>query len=194
MSDGAEQLRLSYAVMERVIAGMHSVGEDQHSALRGRMKYFQRMGFPADRPKRGARTGYSLEDLLQLVLAFELLECGVAPVRAARAARTNWQFNRGAFARAAQGARSFLAMHPRALVELVDLSADAGDPVADPFGTLGPEDVGEWAQRPFVERNAHAERSVLLVDVTRLLSVMWPLLGEHGVDVERFRSSVAALR
>ena len=36
--------------------------------------------------------------------------------------------------------------------------------------------------------------TVLLVDVTRLLSVMWPLLGEHGVDVERFRSSVAALR
>lgn len=193
MSDGGDQLRVSYAVLEGVIAALHAVGDDQHAALRGRMKYFQRMGFPAERPRRGSRTGYAVEDLLQVVVAFELLECGVAPIRAVRAARTNWRFNRAAFAKAARGERAFLAMYPRALVELVEPSADSGAPISDPFGRLGPDDVAEWAQMPFEQLNASVERSVLLIDVARLLSSMSPLLKARGVDAERFAGAVAAL-
>lgn len=194
MPSGEDHLRVPYAAMEAVIAGLHSIGDDQASALRARLKYFQRIGLPAERPKQGRRTGYPVEDVLQVVLAFELLACGVAPLRAARAARTNWAFNKGAFAKAARGERAFLSMHPRALLELVDAARSVGDPIADPFGKLASEDVAEWAQGEFAQRNAGAERSILLIDLTRLITAASPLLVANGVDAEGFRATVAAMR
>jgi len=185
--------RVPYFAMEAVIGGLHGIYAEQAAALRSRLKYLQRIGLPADRPKRGTKTGYAVEDMLQLVLAFELLACGLAPLRAARAVLTNWRFNRSAFARAARGERVFLSMHPRALLELVDEVRDIHDPIADPFGKIDGRDIAEWAEGRFAARNAAAERFILLIDLVRLLSALVPLLALQGVDVKRFEAALKHL-
>ena len=56
----------------------------QQSKLISRFRNFQKLGVPIDRkPGRGARTGYTQEDVLQIMLCFELSQFGLSPTTVA---------------------------------------------------------------------------------------------------------------
>jgi len=121
-----EGLTLSYAETEALVRVLHVVGDRGEKALLARFKYFQRMDFP-HRPKvgRGSRVGYGFEDVVQLVLAFQLMELWALPVRIVGSVRRNWPELREAIGTAAVFAAGggvdpppMLVLTPQALATL----------------------------------------------------------------------------
>jgi hypothetical protein len=90
-------LEFGYAEVERVLAELHRIADDKRTAFRARLKHFQRLGFP-----EGANTGtgkravYSSDMLLQLVMAVELVQCGLPPKTIVRLLNDNWETTRRA--------------------------------------------------------------------------------------------------
>ena len=79
-------LNLSYKETEALFRLLHDVPEAKTRALFARFKAFQQLDFPhREGVGRGSRVGYTFDQMLQLVSAFELLEAGAMPQRAARA-------------------------------------------------------------------------------------------------------------
>lgn len=73
-----------------VLAAVHpEVGED---IVEARLKYLQRLPFPAEHIKvgKGGRANYSADDLMKLVVAFELLAVGIVPAQAAGIVAERW--------------------------------------------------------------------------------------------------------
>lgn len=173
-------------------------------ALRGRIKYFQRMGFPAANPGRGKKTGYSVEEVLQFALAFAFLDSGMSPLRSARAVRTNWFFNRAAFAGALRGDGLYFVMFPRALDELVEEAGGVDDPISDPIGLLNSAALCEVftdrllalprsnASQGIAQSN-QAKGQMLVVDPMVLLGNVEAALAAEGVAGEDFRAEILAL-
>lgn len=62
-----------------------------------RLKYLQRRRFPdGANPGAGGKVNYTLEQTLQVVIAFELLDGGVTPMAAAAIVRAGWEDSRAA--------------------------------------------------------------------------------------------------
>lgn len=116
-------MRIGYSDVEAVVRSIHGSGA-KPTALLGRLKYLQRFDWPPGGAKgQGSRAGYGLEQLLALMLAFELLELGLPPMRVVRLLRTGWDRTLRTmvigWASAFGGARPiFLALSPSALEEL----------------------------------------------------------------------------
>lgn len=82
-------LRLSDC--ESILADMFEVEESDRSKLRARLKQLQRLDWPAaETVGQGPKERYWLEDLLQLVIVFELIELSMTTSRAAELARYFW--------------------------------------------------------------------------------------------------------
>lgn len=80
---------ISYSQIEAVIAAMSGVGDRE--MIRRRFKYLQRMSYPPNsNTGRGRRTLLDLQQVLQVILAVELMQVGANPTRAIRVLRTNW--------------------------------------------------------------------------------------------------------
>jgi len=90
-------LGIGYLQIEEIIADMG--GLQDRELIRRRFKYLQRMSYP---PKsntgRGRRTVLDLEQVLQVIVAVELMQVGAGPTRAIRILRTNWDDLRPALA------------------------------------------------------------------------------------------------
>lgn len=84
-------MRLTFGQVEELIATLHSVSGEHSIALRGRIKHFQRNGWP-----RGTNTGkgkparYDFPSVLGLALAFEFTQVGMTPERVVEVLADNW--------------------------------------------------------------------------------------------------------
>ena len=161
---------ISYATIDAALRVMHDVRDDR-AGLIARYKYFQRNGFPeGTNAGRGKAVSYGIDQLLQLLLAFELQETGCGPTRVMRILRTNWPELRRAMAlgwtatkdkRTARN-RPLLIMRPGAFQEMGS-SDEATLPVARPFEALPISNVDEWISG----KGAGASR--LLIDPMRVI-------------------------
>lgn len=89
------------AVVEEVLARLYFIVPEKRVALRGRMKHFQRMGFPAKtNTGKGVPAKFTFNRLMQLVFAFELVQSGLDPSAAKSVISEHWSQMSPAVARA----------------------------------------------------------------------------------------------
>lgn len=75
-------MRLSYRELEDFIAELHAVAPSKRTALKGRLKHFQRLGWPAGTNQgKGARVQYDIGQTLFLAVGMEMLQLGITPER-----------------------------------------------------------------------------------------------------------------
>jgi hypothetical protein len=202
--DGSSRvLKLSFQQLHALVGALHSVDEEsreQSDALLARFKYFQRMRFPDRRPGRGSQAGYELEDVLRLVLAFELVAVGAGPSRAALLVQSNWRWLQGLLALcwrsvAIEGAGEepqVLALAAHLLLEPeqgsgspVGLSGDRspsptrqeGDKV---FFSIDRRRLADWLLHP----EDGSARAYAIVDPLRLVEAFRLLVLQLGFEAE----------
>ncbi len=142
---------IGFGELDAVVRVMHGVDPD-NAALVARFKYMQRMGFPEGaNPGRGVRSVYGLDQVLKLLLAFELLETGATPTRVVRMLRTGWigllpALAVGWLAAREKGARPrrlMICSTPGAFRELGEVE-DPMAPVAEPLRTVALPELVTW--------------------------------------------------
>ncbi|QYE36306.1 hypothetical protein KZX46_10465 [Polymorphobacter sp. PAMC 29334] len=139
--------KIGYLEIEAIVAGMCGVTEG--GTIRRRFKYLQRMGFPPrSNTGRGRRAIFNLEQVLQVVMAIELMQVGAGPTRAIRVLRTNWDELRPALALGWLVARTptlaalrDLLMMNAGSFEDVGRAEDPYEPVLQPFRPVPAIDV-----------------------------------------------------
>lgn len=163
-------MRLGYGQLAAVMGRMHA-GVEQR-VVDARLKYFQRRAFPSEEllVGRGWRADYGPEELLKLVLAFELLALGIAPGQAAALVGESWA---GVADRigAVWLNRSSLD-YPNLLVARVDgLEAKRGGSgsITDATGV----DPGKWTMA-----GDPADRRLLILDVVKMAKALDGALSE----------------
>jgi hypothetical protein len=133
---------IGYLQVEAIIAAMSGVQDRE--MIRRRFKYLQRMSYPpGSNTGRGRRAVLSLEQVLQVILAVELMQVGASPTRAIRILRTNWDELRPALALGwlvsrkptLAPLRMLLVMNAGAF-EDAGKSEDPQEPVSKPFRPL----------------------------------------------------------
>lgn len=73
---------LSYGELEDFLAKIHGVVPEKRTALKGRLKHFQRLGWPAGTNKgKGARVQYGIGQTMCLAVGMEMLQLGLTPER-----------------------------------------------------------------------------------------------------------------
>jgi hypothetical protein len=84
-------VKLSYSETLQILAKVNDIAAESDGAFRARLRHFQRLGFP-----QGANTGrgkpadYDLTMLLQLVIATQFMQAGMAPTRIVDLINRNW--------------------------------------------------------------------------------------------------------
>ena len=149
---------IGFGELDAVVRVLHGVAP-ANGALVARFKYMQRMGFPEGVGSgRGVRSVYGLEDLLKILLAFELLETGATPTRVVRVIRTCWSDLGQALALGWLAARDagtrprrlMLWAMPGAFRELGEPEDDRAS-VAEPLRPIPVADVVAWMHASEVE-------------------------------------------
>lgn len=83
--------QFTFGQVEAVLAAINHVADDKRVAFAGRLKFLQKNGVPMrTAPGRGKSGNYSFENLVQLAVAVELLQCGLTPQRASEIVKLNW--------------------------------------------------------------------------------------------------------
>ena len=78
-------LPLSQSDVLELLADMHRFELVQRTALLSRLQHFKRLGFPAGvNVGKGYKARYDIPQIVQLLVAFEILELGVTPERIVR--------------------------------------------------------------------------------------------------------------
>ena len=147
---------IGYGVLDAALRVIHDIRDDK-AGLLARYKNFQRNGFPSGvNAGRGKAVMFGIDQILQLLLAFELVETGCGPTRIIRIVRTNWPELRPAFAQSwlvAAGqanntrGRPQLVMAPSALAEM-NTPDRPYLPVRSPFAVSNYGEIGEWLSDP----------------------------------------------
>lgn len=88
---------LAFSEVEIVLARNLGVTPANTAKFRARLKQLQRSGWPTGVNTGGTRPDYGAQQLLELGVVLELLECGVSPDRAVRLAAAWWDSIRKAF-------------------------------------------------------------------------------------------------
>lgn len=149
---------IPFSTVERLIAKLHGLPEDEPTALRARLHNLRKLNFPDGvAAGSGRHFAYAAPDVIGLVVAFDIMESFVPPGVAVAMVRAGWP----EIARAALGAgrstspTATVTIHPRALKQMaasesgvpthhVELEAIAGSP--DPNRTIT-VDVGALSGR-----------------------------------------------
>lgn len=75
-------MQITYSELEDFLAYAHGVSPEKRAALKGRLKHFQRLGWPSGTNKgKGARVQYGVGQTLLLAMGLELLQLGLTPER-----------------------------------------------------------------------------------------------------------------
>ena len=88
---------LAFSEVEIALATNLGVTPANIAKFRARLKQLQRSGWPTGVNTGGKRPDYGAQQLLELALVLELLECGVSPDRAVRLISAWWDSVRRAF-------------------------------------------------------------------------------------------------
>jgi len=84
-------VRLSFAEVELALRGVHRIRPEKAVAFRARLKHLQREGWPlGTNTGTGTRANYTLNSLMQMAMALELLQSGITPKRAVAALKSDW--------------------------------------------------------------------------------------------------------
>ena len=189
---------IRFKELRAVIAELHGEGGTR-GALLARFKYLQRMSWPGgSNVGKGAAAIYSLEDVMALALAFELLETQVSPARVVGLLRPEWsKLKRAIVSTWASleklgGEGVLLANVPGALGESGE--AQAGEArKSSPLVVVVRSDLIGWLDH----RRRAAAPSLYLIDLSRLVrDVALALVAVGGQDgdelYERFRDFAIA--
>lgn len=134
-------MHLRYGDLVQLIGRVHALPGSRSGATESRIKNLSRIGFPpAERVGSGERAEYGAEQVVQLLVAFELLRHRVPPATIAEIVRTEWTRIAAAFAAAA---RALLEPGARRL-------APAGEFGSRPLllvDSLGLHDIGTTVNR-----------------------------------------------
>ncbi len=81
---GVVRIELSTDGVVALLSTMHRIDPAKEVALRARLKHLQRLGFPSGvNTGRGRAARYGPREIIHLLAAFELLQLGMTPERAA---------------------------------------------------------------------------------------------------------------
>lgn len=83
-------MEIGYGNLERLLIVLFGLSETQRGALLGRFKYLQRIGGYGATPAGRGRASYEIDDILQIVLIFELIDSGCSPTHAVRIVQSYW--------------------------------------------------------------------------------------------------------
>lgn len=189
-----QKFSLSYSAVESLIAGLHEVMPNRHSALRARLKHLKRLGFPTGvNTGRGVPAQYGADSVIHLLLAFELIQLGLTPERAVNLLR---EF--GFVVVQAAGFVSqhilreqgtigdqdfFLSLDPRGLASLTDpdSQAQADDPALPTVS---------WQFTDQIMSSLIESRRRSFVNVSMLLGSASILLERQGVSRHEFAEAL----
>lgn len=91
-SSDLKPVELAYADIERVLARLNRIADDKRTAFKARLKHLQRLGFPTGaNTGTGKRAVYDADMLFQLVMAVELIQCGLPPKLIVTVLKDNWR-------------------------------------------------------------------------------------------------------
>jgi hypothetical protein len=83
-------MQFNYGEVFTLLGMAHGVPKEREPALRGRLQHLQKLGFPEGiKTGRGRPAKYGPAQVLGLLVAFELLQLGLTPERAARVVQYN---------------------------------------------------------------------------------------------------------
>lgn len=75
-------MHIGYGELEDFLAEIHGVAPEKRTALKGRLKHFQRLGWPSGTNKgKGARVEYGIGQTMNLAMGMEMLQLGLTPER-----------------------------------------------------------------------------------------------------------------
>jgi hypothetical protein len=85
--------RFPFAKLELALMQLNGFPEEWRPKVTARLRQFHKLGFPksGQKPAGGKRAAYRIEDLCQVGLAFELIQCGVTTVRAVQLVSYFWE-------------------------------------------------------------------------------------------------------
>ncbi|RYY26134.1 MAG: hypothetical protein EOP62_11695 [Sphingomonadales bacterium] len=96
-------LKLRYGDLLQLLERMHALPRSRAIATESRIKNFSRLGFPnGPRVGSGERADYGADQIVQLLVAFELLRHRLPPAVISEIVRTEWPAIAAAFATAAR--------------------------------------------------------------------------------------------
>lgn len=138
-------LEFDFGEVEGLLARLNRIADNKRVAFRARLKHFQRLGLPhGANTGTGKRARYTLPMTLQLCVAFQLAQTGMAPKRVVATVQGNWMatfFNCFAALLTGEEAKGFkpalvnkvaLVVSPEALREL----SDSGEHEYDYYETV----------------------------------------------------------
>lgn len=161
-------MKLGYGDVEGIV--LSTLGAEP-SVVGSRFRYFQRLGFPAGtNTGRGKPASYKLDQLLQILLAFELLAAGMSPTRVVRTLRTNWPRIRASMLLGWKAAsqdveweqREVLTLEPSALDD-TGRKEDPLEPVARPLAPIPASALQGWLT------SDEGDARLLMVDPGRMM-------------------------
>jgi hypothetical protein len=186
-------VRLTYRGLEDLLAELHDVAPQNRVALQGRIKHFQRSGWPGGtNTGKGKAASYDFGAVLKLCLGFELLQIGVTPERAANLLRKNWDNIRTAVSLAMNshselstlerddndGFDVFLFCDPKALSGLTISDVDPSDETF--FYVSAPE-----MARQLIDSKRLEGQRLALINLTIVLDS----IAHHLGDLDDFKTS-----
>lgn len=81
---------LSFKQLEKVFAERFAIGEDRAVAFRARLQHLQRQGIPEGvNTGRGTRANYGWKQVIQLMVALDMIDLGLTPEVAIRRVKQN---------------------------------------------------------------------------------------------------------
>ena len=172
-------MKLTFGQVEDLIASLHAVSDEHRIALRGRIKHFQRNGWP-----RGTNTGkgrparYDFPSLLGLTIAVEFTQIGMTPERIVEVLAENWSS-------VTTAAHLVLARHdsdePENFIYLYcdpsTLSTLSRPSLHDRAGATFKFFFGRQLVQGF-QQTEPIPRRIALVNLTDLLNTLWQALQE----------------
>ncbi|BEU99981.1 hypothetical protein [Novosphingobium olei] len=83
--DSLATMQFQFAQVEQALADMHRVAPEKRSAFQGRLKHYQKQGFPPGiNTGRGRAAVYYVRHAVQLAVALEMNQVGLNPERTVR--------------------------------------------------------------------------------------------------------------
>lgn len=184
-------MNLTFARLEALIAGLNNIADHNRVAMQGRIKHFQRGGWPGNtNTGKGRAAEYNVDAVLKLTLGFELLQLGMTPDRAANILEDNWSNVRTAINLATFSMREgrpseakigdefhvFLHFDPRGLSGIMNTAEGWEDPSDETFFySSGPDIV-----RSLMKHGHFHSRRLAFIDLTELLGKISDFLGDRA--------------
>lgn len=164
-------MELGYGEIEDLLARLHDIAADKRVTLRGRIKNFQRLGWPEGiNTGRGKPAIYGFEQTLRLTLSFELLQLGLTPERITDILRSNWHVVVKAAQVASDTEGTMICFDPHALHFLSPPEVEDGklwdpDKAFQTFKFGSPTYFKNWFDRP----GGAGARRMSMIDLSALL-------------------------